>query len=155
MFSSRTHRRSAVVAVRLLFAAPLLATFAAARADTITYNLLSYSASQGSDILSGSITTDGALGEIGGADILGWTFSIYDPGIRHRELSLYRRVKSGLVLERHFGPLLTGCCYRQGRISSLEWGCFSEKLPDVEFSGTYYLYPWVMLGSGPRGRGQL
>ena len=90
MFISSTRRcRFALVAVPLMFAIVVLASVSAARAN-ITYNIVDYpgnvnndSPNLGTNVLSGTIVTDGVLGTITSSDIVGgsWTLSNSTAGI--------------------------------------------------------------------------
>ena len=97
MSSSRPHRCTAFVATHLLFSAVILASVSAARADNIipiTYNIVNYPVDQsdcenpGTDLLSGTIITDGNLGTLTGSDIVGGTLTIVSPAGTFQELTL-------------------------------------------------------------------
>ena len=74
MPASRSPGRSALAVTCLLFMVVFLATAPNARANTI-YNLVDYPSDEAGWKLSGSITTDGTIGDILPNDIVGWTWT--------------------------------------------------------------------------------
>ncbi len=58
----------------------LLVVSHTAEAGPITYNIVNYQADQNGATLSGSITTDGTIGDLAKADITSWTFTITPSG---------------------------------------------------------------------------
>ena len=72
-------KRSIIGIVSVLF---FLVSVVVATGEDITYNLVNYPADQidqytgQADTLSGSITTDGALGPLSGSDVTSWSFSV-------------------------------------------------------------------------------
>ena len=74
MWLNRSHRRSALVAAHLLFAAVLLASVSNASGQNRTYNIVDYPANEtdangATDTLSGTIITDGKLGTLTPSDV--------------------------------------------------------------------------------------
>ncbi len=65
----------AVVAFVVLLAAPCIGN-----AGTITYSIQNYPADQNGATLSGTITTDGAIGNLASSDILSWSWTITPAG---------------------------------------------------------------------------
>jgi hypothetical protein len=64
----------AMAAIALLLALPRVAE------ANITYSIQNYSADQGGLTLTGSITTDGTIGDLATSDILSWTYTITAAG---------------------------------------------------------------------------
>ncbi len=80
MAKSRPNRHRALALARLVLSAVLLASTSNARAGDTTYNIVDYPAneidgSSGTDTISGTIITDGKIGLLSAADLIGGTFS--------------------------------------------------------------------------------
>jgi hypothetical protein len=65
----------------LLASLAVAAGMTTARADQITYNIVPYPSLQNGFSLSGSITTDGAIGLLSPTDIVSWSFEISKDGV--------------------------------------------------------------------------
>lgn len=65
-----SHRRSALAAIFLFFLAVVLASVPNAQATITTYDFVNYFSVQNGWTLSGSITTDGATGDLAASDVL-------------------------------------------------------------------------------------
>jgi hypothetical protein len=85
MTRSKSARRSALAVASMLFGVVLLASVPIVWADDITYNIVDYPESQGGYTVTGSITTDGTLGEYDGPD---------QPGVMPHVLSVSLAIRS-------------------------------------------------------------
>jgi hypothetical protein len=75
----RAKMRSILAALAVLTLA-ILAGGTSARAGNITYNIVDDPVDQNGYNLSGTIVTDGTIGELGSYDIISWQFTITGPG---------------------------------------------------------------------------
>jgi hypothetical protein len=75
VFTFQSQRRFAPALVAVLFSAVLLAAINKSKADII-YQIIDDQAVQNGYMLSGTITTDGNMGNLSSSDIRGWSWSV-------------------------------------------------------------------------------
>ena len=82
MLTSPSRRRSALAVASLLFSVLLVGAASNAGASYITYNIVDYPTNETDgplvDLISGTIITDGTIGPLSSANIVGGTFSFTD-----------------------------------------------------------------------------
>ena len=74
MITSQFHRCPALAC--LIVSIAVAAVVSNATASDVTYNIVDYPANEGTNTISGTIITNGTIGSLAAANIIGGTFSI-------------------------------------------------------------------------------